>query len=232
MPGATTDQGLSLPIGADAANNPTAFGNFVAGVEPRLVRLYTDVADRTAKMLVVAENEMSGLATENRVDVYNGTNHISLYTRSLFAHVRKTANQNVGPSNTTLQNVTDLVVAFPTGINNSIFGFEATMFYDAATAADIKFAFTIPTGATMIWGMIGAGIATIGDPTFGCTGTSGTAISVGGNGVGTPLICRMYGEMTMSTNAGNLQIQAAQQASDASATTVQARSRLRVWRTE
>jgi hypothetical protein len=232
MPTTTTDQGISLPVGADAANNPTAFSNFVAGVEPKLVRLYTDVADRTAKRAVVAENEISGLATENRFDVYNGADDISLYTRSLFATVRKTASQNVGPSNTTLQNVTDLVVALP-AINGAIYAFRAVLFYDASTSADIKFAFTIPTGATMLWGLIGAGggVATFGDPTWSTATASGTALAVGGNGVGTTLIAMLEGELTQSTNAGNLQLQAAQSSSDATATTVAARSRLQVWRT-
>lgn len=234
MPGATTDQALSLPIGADAANNPTAFGNFVAGVEPRLVRLYTNEADRTAKMLVLAENELSGLASENRVEVYNGAAHISLYTRALYASVRKTANQNVGPSNTTLQNVTDLVVALP-GITGAIFSFRGVVFYDSATAADIKLAFTIPAGASMRWAPMGiaTGATTQSfDGAFGATTGSGTGLQLGGAGVGTDLHCLIHGEVTMGVTAGNLQLQAAQGTSDATATTVQSRSRLEVWRTE
>ena len=232
MPSATTDQGLSLPIGADAANNPTAFGNFVAGVEVRLVRIYTNEADRTARMLVVAENELSGLGAEDRVEVYNGAAHVSLYTRSLYAMLRKTADQNVGPSNTTLQNITGLVAAVP-GTAGAVFPFRATIFYDASTAADIKFAFTIPAGATIKWGTIGiaTGAATSSfDGTFGVTTGGGSSIALGGIGVGSPLNAVLHGEVVMGATAGNLQLQAAQQASDATATTVQTGSRLEVWR--
>jgi hypothetical protein len=234
MPTTTTDQGLSLPIGGDAANNPVAFSNFVSGTEPRLVRSYTDEADRTTKMVVLTENAISTLATENRAEIYNGSAHISLYTRSLYATVRKTANQNVGPSNTTLQNVTDIVVALPSGISGAIFGFRGVIWYDSATAADIKFAFTLPAGATMRWAPIGiaSGATTQSfDGAFGATTGSGTGLILGGAGVGSDLMAIFHGELTMANTAGNLQLQAAQGTSDATATTVQSRTRLEVWRT-
>jgi hypothetical protein len=229
MPGATTDQGITVPIGGDAADDPVAFNNFVAGVEPRLVRLYTNLADRVAKRAVVAENEISGLASENRVEVYDGTNDISLFTRSLFAYVRKTSDQNVGPSNTTLQNVTDMVVALPTA-SGAIFGWRATIFYDAAAAADMKFAFTIPTGATMRWGLIAAGTATFGDPLF-TTSVSAAALGAGADGTNVN-IAIIEGELTLGANPGNLQLQAAQNASVASAANIYTRSRMMVWRSE
>lgn len=225
----TPDQGLTEPVDADTADNPVAFVNLVGGVEQRLVRRYTDVADRTARMLTLSENALSTLATENRIEIYDGTNHISLFSRGLFANVRKTADQNVGPSNTTLANVTDLVAALPTA-NGAIFGFQAVVFYDASTTADIKFAFTIPTAATMRWGLIGAGITTFGDPTWSTQTTSGTALAVAANGVGTVLVARIEGELTLGANSGNLQLQAAQNTSDATATTVFQRSRMQVWR--
>lgn len=232
MPGATTDQALSLPIGGDSANNPTAFGNFVAGVEPRLVRLYTNEADRTAKMLVVAENEVSGLAAEDRVEVYNGAAHISLYTRALYAMLRKTSDQNVGPSNTTLQNITGLVTALP-GTAGAVFPFRLSLFYDTATAADLKVAFTIPAAATIKWGAIaiatGAASSSF-DGIFGVTTGSGSSLAIGGIGVGSPVNAILQGEVVMGVTAGNLQFQAAQQTSDATASTVQTGSRLEVWR--
>lgn len=232
MPTNTTDQGIPLPVDGDVADNPVAFANFVAVVEPRLVRLYTDAADRTTRQLVVAENELSGLATENRVEVHNGTTNVSLLTRSFYAMVRKTADQVLTASSTTLQDVSGLVVAMTTGVSGAIYPFEAELFYDAATAADIKFAFTIPTGATMRWGLIAAatGGGASGDGTFATATASASAIAAGGAGVATFLNARIWGELTMSTNAGNFQLQAAQNTSDASVTTVAARSRLSMWR--
>lgn len=229
MPAVTPDQGLSLPIGADAADNPVAFTNFVAAVEPRLTRLYTDTADRTARQLVVAENELSGLATENRVEVYNGTANISLHTRAVHTTTRVAADQILTPSNTTLQNVTNMVATLP-GTAGAIFQFEARVFYDASTAADIKFAFTIPAAATMRWGVSANGTAGT-NPTYGTATASATAIPVGGLGVATVLLAVIYGEVTMGATGGNLQLQAAQNTSDASVTTIFTRSFMEVWRT-
>ena len=234
MPTVTPDQGLSLPIGADVADNPVAFTNFVAGVEQRLVRLYTNEADRTARQLVAAENELSGLAAENRVEVHNGTTNISLYTRSLYAQLRKSADQVLTPSNTTLQNITDLSVAVP-GVVGANFMFRGKIFYEASATADIKFAFTFPVtgGASMRWGAIGPATSggASGDGTFETRTGSGSAIAYGGGGVGTFLMAIIEGEITMGTNAGTLQFQAAQNTSDASTTTLAIRSSLQVWRT-
>lgn len=227
MPTVTPDQGLSLPIDADAADNPVAFNNFVAGVEPRLVRLYADLADRTARQLVVAENELSGLAAENRVEVYDGTNNISLRTRSCFLTTRVAVSQVLTASSTVLQNVTNMVAALPTA---GIFQFRGRIFYEASTTADIKFAWTIPAGATMRWGINALGPGGT-NPIYTTITGSGTAISVGALGVGTVLYALFDAEVTMGGTAGNLQLQAAQNTSDASVTTVFDRTFMEVWRT-
>jgi len=230
MPNNTADQQIPIPAPADLANNPSAMTSMVAPIESRLVRRYTTAADQAARDLAPVANQISGQADTGRIQVYDGAALISLYSRSLFANLRKTASQNVGPSNTVLQNITDMVVALPAA-NGAIFGFSAVVYYDAATAADLALAFTIPAGATMRWGLIGAGLSTIGDPTFSAVATaSGTIIAVGGNGVGTVLMTIIKGELTQGANAGNLQLQAAQNSSDASNTTVQSRSRMKVWR--
>lgn len=229
MPQLTPDQGLSLPIDADAADNPVAFNNFVAGVEPRVVREYTNEADRTARMLVLAENDLSSLATENRVDVYNGAAHISLHTRSVFLTTRIAADQILTASNTVLQNVTSMVATLP-GTAGAIFQFRGHVFYDATTTADIKFAFTIPAGATMRWGMTGLGPGGT-NPVYTAITGSGTAIPIGALGIGSVLWVPFGGEVTMAATGGNLQMQAAQNTSDPSVTTVFTRSFMEVWRT-
>ena len=230
MPAVTPDQGLSLPIGADIANNPTAFTNFVAGVEPRLVRLYTDIADRTTRQLVVSENELSGLGTEDRIEVYNGTNNISLHTRSTYLTTRIASDQVLTASSTTLQNVTSMVATFPATVSGAIYAWRGHIFYDATTVADMKFAWTIPTGATMRWGINALGPGGT-NPIYTAITGSGTATSVGALGIGSVLYALFSGEMTMGANAGNLQLQAAQNTSEASVTTIFARSFMEVWRT-
>lgn len=231
MPTTTTDQGLSLPVDADVADNPVAFSNFVAGVEPRLVRLYTDEADRTARQLVVAENELSGLATENRVEVYDGTANISLRARSIHTTARVTVDQTLTASTTVLQNVTNMLAVLP-GINGAIFQWTARIFYDASTAADIKFAYTIPAGATMRWGLNSLGTGGTNPSPYQTATASAAALASGGLGVGTVLYAIIEGEVTMGATPGNLQLQAAQNTADASVTLVVARSLMEVWRTQ
>lgn len=229
MPTTTTDQGLSLPVDADVADNPVAFSNFVAGVEPRLVRLYTDEADRTARQLVVAENELSGLGTENRVEVYNGSTNISLHTRAVHTTTRVAVDQVLTASSTALQNVTNMAAALPATVG-AIFAWRGHVFYDATTTADMKFAFTIPAGATMRWGLSALGPGGT-NPVYTSITGSGTAISVGALGIGSVLWVPFSGEVTMAAAAGNLQMQAAQNTSDASVTTIFARTFMEVWRT-
>jgi hypothetical protein len=230
MPTVTTDQGLSLPIDADAADSPVAFANFVAGVEPRLVRLYASEADRTTRQLVVAENELSGLADVNRVEVYNGTANISLHARAVHTSTRTAADQTLTASSTVLQNVTNMVAALP-GTTGAIFQWYCRIFYDASTAADIKFAFTIPAGASMRWGLNSLGTGGTNPSPYATTNISGTALSAGAVGVGTGLYAIIEGEVTMGATAGNLQLQAAQNAGDASVTLILTRSFMEVWRT-
>lgn len=233
MPANTPDQQIPLPVDADTADNPVAFNQFVGAVEQRLVRLYADLADRTARMLTVVENELSGLGVEDRVEVYDGAAHVSLYRRAVFGYTRTSATQNVGPSNTVLANLTNMAIALPATVG-AIFRFRGCVFYDSATAADIKFAFTIPAGATMEWGIMGLATAiagTTGDASMPATTGSGTALVAGGAGVGTALWIQYEGEVTMAAAAGDLQMQAAQQTSDPTATTIHARSFLECWRT-
>lgn len=229
MPVNTSDQQITMPVDADSADNPVAFVNMVADVESRLVRTYTDEADRTARMLSLAENNISGLATENRIDAYDGTNHVSLYRRSLFAMVRLTASQTLTASSTALQNVTSIVVAMPAA---GTFTFRGVVYYEATTVADIKFAFTIPAGASMRWNIMGVAVggAGTGDATFSTTTTSDASISFGGAGAGTTLAAQIEGDYAAGGTAGNLQFRAAQNTSEASSTIITSRTRLEVFR--
>lgn len=229
MPTDTSDQQITMPVDADAADNPVAFVNMVADVELRLVRLYTNEADRTARMASLVENNISGLAAENRLDVYSGTNHVSLYARSLFAMAYKSANQTMTPSSTALQNVTDLVVAMPTA---GTFSFRGVIYYDSSTVADLKIAFTTPAAVTFRWG--GIGVATsggaTGDGNFATVTGSDTPLSYGGAGAGNVMLCQVEGEYVAGGTAGNLQFRAAQNSVEASNTIIVARSRIEVWR--
>lgn len=230
----TPDQQITYPADGDAADNPLAFNQFVADVEPRLVREYTTEADRTARMLALAANEISSLSAPAvgtaRVEVYDGTNHVSLHTKALWSTNRKTASQNVGPSNTTFQNLTNLVVPLP-GITSAVYQFSGIVFYNSNTTADIKFCFIIPAGATMRWGIHGLAVGAAGntgDFTAGSTTGSGTGFTLGG--AAADVMAVFHGEVTMGATAGDLQMQGAQNTSDASATNVLSSSRIQAWR--
>lgn len=229
----TPDQGITLPTDPDTADNPVAFTNFVGGVENRLVRRYTNLADRTART-TVTENAVTALASEDRLEVGDGANWVSLLQRSFFVAARMSADQALTVSSTTLQNITSLVAAMPTA---GLFGFRAVLYFDGPTLGDIKFAFTWPVGVTNAkWSTIGpalAAAASVGDGVFGPVVTvSGTAINLGtaGAGLANASVAVIEGELTMGGTSGNLQLQAAQQTADAGTTTVRLGSKLWVWR--
>lgn len=229
MPTNTSNQGIQLPVGADTADGPVAFTNQTAGVEGRLVMRFASIADRTARVPVPIEGQVSHLADVDRIEVYDGTNWISLYTRSRYAFVRKSVNESLN-TNTVLQNDDVLFAPLPTA---GIFGFALDIFYDGPDAGDIKFAFTAPAGATGIYAahaISTAGAAAVGTGQFGGTTTFPNTLICGTTGTGTPLLAIIKGEITMGGTAGNLQLQWAQNTSDATNTTVRARSRMEVWR--
>lgn len=227
----TPDQQITIPVGGDAANNPLAFTDMIADVETRLVSRYTSEADRTARRPVPVEGELSYLADVNRNEVFNGSVYVSQYTPSLFTAVNRSADAAAIVSSTVLVNDTTLVSALPTA---GTFHWESIIFYDSSIVADFKVAYTVPAGALMRWAGQGPSTAiaagSVGDGQFGSANASGSALAYGGGGVGTVLMLILKGSVTMGGTAGNLQTQYAQNTSDATSTTVRARSRLEVWR--
>lgn len=133
-------------------------------------------------------------------------------------YVRKTAAESV-TSSATLQNDDELFLAVEA---SRFYDFVAFLKYDGATAGDIKFAWTGPSGFTIRYRHTGAatGLAgTSGDIDYREI-TEADTLGVGANGAATTLICRMEGIVTTSATAGTLQLQWAQFASSATATRV------------
>jgi hypothetical protein len=232
MPSNTTDQQIPRPVGTDSADNPVAITNQTAIIEQRLVRTYTNEADRTARMLILSENDISALAAEDRIEAYSGTTHLSLFTRSLWADKFRITDATAINNSTTLVSDSVLVAALPAA---GRFHFDLTLFYDSSTTADIKVAFTIPAGATIRWGGQGPSTAVsagIGTGQFGVVIASGTSLPFGGSGVGTAntMMTIIRGTVVMGGTAGNLQTQYAQQTLDATNTVVREHSRLQVWK--
>jgi hypothetical protein len=231
MPTNTPDQQITIPVGPDGANNPQAFIDQIADVETRLVLKYTNVADRTARHTAPIEGDLTGLATENRYDVYDGANYVSLEARNYHFYVRRTTDGT--PVNNSVALVSDpvLVGSLTTG---GTYQWEAGIFYDSGTTGDIKFAFTTPTFAAGNMRWVGMGLATTaatteGDVRIATTNASGTASQFGGIGVGTVIFARIEGFIT-ATSTANLQLQMAQNALEAVNTTIRTGSYLRAWR--
>lgn len=234
MPTDTPDQQITMPVDADAADNPLAFSQAVGDIEPRLVREYTTEADRTARMLSLSVNDISSLSAPTsglaRLDSYSGTAHQSLYVRGFHSFVRKASNQTINNS-TTLTNDTALLASLPsTGTHM----FEMDIIYSSTTVADIKFAMTIPAGAFLT--LLGVGLATtattsVGDMNNFATATAGTAGAFGGIGAGSFLPLRLWGEVATGGTAGNMTLQWAQNTLEATNTVVHNGSRMFVWKT-
>ena len=142
-----------------------------------------------------------------------GTLHISTL-------VRKTADEVVNASST-LQNDDVLLYALAA---NEVVTFVAALHVTSGTTPDIKFAFTVPAAATLRWGLSGPDMSA----SQSSNGTSGSAIAAPCAGVSLPNIMWIAGVVVNGANAGNLQLQWAQNTSDASDTTVLANSWLRV----
>lgn len=231
MPTNSPNQGITTPVDADPADAPANFLTFLGGFENRLVQRFTNDADRTTRRPAPTENELSALTSEDFFDVYNSAAWVSLHTRAI-RQVRMNTDQGLTVSNTTLQNITSLVIPVNASGN---FQFDLVLFFDGPTGGDIKFAITGPAGASGWYGGHGPATtvaANVGDGVWGVATALGNSITYGTSGAGTgnSSIVRITGTAETAGTAGNLQVQAAQNTSDAGTTTVRARSRFHVWR--
>lgn len=223
------DQGITLQVGTDAANLPGAQNSEFGGLLLRMNRLYVNEADRTARMLSLAEGCLSYLAAEDREEIYNGVNHISLRTRANFQSVRRTT--DTVPINNSVTLVSDATMTTVLPAVTGIFRWRDVVIYSSAQAADFKIAYTWP--GTAWWGGIGlstGAAATTGDGQFAVTVVSGTSTAYGGAAVGTRLIAVVEGEVTLAGAGGNLVLQYAQQTLDVSNTVVHLGTSRELWR--
>ena len=125
-----------------------------------------------------------------------------------------------------LQNDDDLLFAI--GANED-WVFQFTIFCNSAIAADTKFAITVPgAGTFLIWGVGQVYLNNTAAITWVSPVTvSGTAKIIGG--IGTNLQVVITGSVSNGANAGNVQLQWAQNTADVSDTKVLAGSSLTAW---
>lgn len=227
--------GKQLNIGASgssaayAINLTDATGDFI--ISGRVI------GEGSSRLTLRADGQLGWGPGTSGTDVFlarSGTNTLTL-TGNLTvtgigarSFVRKTADESL-TSNTTLQNDDALTLAVAA---NATYTFRVWMLAVDATDAngDIKFGFTFPTGATCHFSGKGphsllAGGGAFGDGEYIGRNTATSGSTIASYGLSTSIVgIELTGLLIVGGTAGNLQLQWAQNASDANATTVQAGS--------
>lgn len=135
--------------------------------------------------------------------------------------VRKTGDDTIS-SDDSLNNDDELLLPL---LANEVVKFEAFIIYNSGTTPDIKFAFTVPAAATIVWAVTNARYSPTAADEPVTVAASGTSLGFSGNAADVAVL--ITGTVVNGANAGNLQLQWAQQTSDASNTTVKTNSWLR-----
>ncbi len=140
--------------------------------------------------------------------------------------VLKSADEDV-TSSTMLQDDNDLKFAIAA---NEDWVFEFFIIWDAPTAADIKFSITIPSGATGEWALgrqVGTGDE---EPTYIADAAFGSKLAIVSTANNTKFGAHLWGTVINGSNAGNVQLQFAQNTSDGTPATVFTNSWLKAYR--
>jgi hypothetical protein len=134
----------------------------------------------------------------------------------------------VSTSDTTLSDVTGMSVAVEASSTYIIDGFVA--YTSASATPDLKAAFSVPTGATGFWTLFGMDTADTspGDINTAYAAALTTTLVAGTDATFTQQAAAIYGFIDVSTTAGTLQFQAAQNTSSATSMTVEAGSWIRL----
>ena len=133
--------------------------------------------------------------------------------------VRKTVDESVTNS-TTLQNDDNLKISLAA---NDAYEFSGMLFVSSTNATpDVKVTFTVPSGATIRW--FGEGFGDGYSVSADCVEASGTTFTITLAANSALATVKFNGIVVNSPTAGNLQLQWAQNASNAAAVKVEARS--------
>lgn len=137
---------------------------------------------------------------------------------------RKTGDQQI--TNNTLTNDTELVVPV---VANAVYVVTGLIIYNGLAAAQIKFGWSVPAGATLSWNP-GALDSSVTAAFAGIIGrawyNSGSTPTLGIDGTAQNVVATPNGLLVVGANAGNLQFKWAQATTNATATTVKTDSYL------
>jgi hypothetical protein len=223
MPSPTADQGLTLPIAADAADVPSVLTTLAPQWEQRMVKVYADAADRAARNPTIVAGEFCYLTAEGRWDkaVVGGTP--GTWWEAFPQWVRK-ANETQVVNNSTVM-VNDSALVLPVQANARYQG-EYWLLIDSGTTGDFKVNFTLPAGGTLLTHSI---IAVDTALAFGQRSSIVAAdLTAGGASIGTFVVIRGQLQLTTVATAGNAQMQWAQNAAEAVNTRIKTNSWLRL----
>lgn len=152
----------------------------------------------------------------------------SLLTSMLPITVAKAVDETVNNSNT-LQNDNELVLAVTA---NAVYHLQMFLLYNTTDAADIKIAWTYPTGMTMTWThrAFDSSITAVTGVIYMGALTEVNTVSMGGAGSNS-IGLMINGLVRVSSTAGSLQLQWAQNSATAVNTKVLANSWMKLTRT-
>lgn len=136
----------------------------------------------------------------------------------------KTANETVN-NTATVQADDELTLSLEANTTYLIDGFVV---YNSGTTPDIRFAFTVPTGSTLNWNVLGllTNVATTDGSARFSANTNGTEKGIAGTGA-SDAVAYIRGTITTGGTAGSLTLRWAQAVAEASDTTVKAGSYLK-----
>lgn len=127
----------------------------------------------------------------------------------------KTAVQS--KTNNTLANDSELLLPL---VANAKYQFEAYLIYDGTSAADFKIAFTGPASATAVYAAFGPQSGVSLTSMNSAAANLGGSLSLANNAVNAAMCARPSGYIKTAASTGNLQLQWAQVATNATATRV------------
>lgn len=130
---------------------------------------------------------------------------------ALFQSSSVVSAQQLTSNSTAFQNVTNMAIALGA---NQVWRFAMTIIFISSAAADFKWQFTVPAGATLFWSSPGQTYLGVPVNVY----NQGAGVSGLADGSGAAIAVEIQGTVINGANAGNLQLQAAQNTATVEAT--------------
>lgn len=179
----------------------------------QVVSKFASSTSRDAAIASPDEGMWADLADYDGLSRYSG----SAWSLIPWAVIKKKNSDEIVNASAALQNDNDLSWSVSA---NAQYTLDMLLLYNSGTTPDIKFAWTGPASFTMTW--VVTGFDTAGNFIFGNIDSEATTQALGGTGAN--IAAQVKGIVTIAGTGGTLQLQWAQNTSNASDTTVKAGS--------